>query len=361
MAPRFNREMSLLPELYVILPCIDLHNTDNSGKQPAGVGFGQKPPVFLNPGDEVTVSISGLGQLKNEIIEGDPLTSLAPAPSDLTLPSTNASKTITGGCLTQINGKPLYYKKHGTGGSPIVFVHGLGGSSEFYTSLINSLGIDKSHELHLADLEGHGLSPTSPLSVISIESLSDDLAGVFDVAGLSSTSGTTLVAHSMGCLVALQFAIKHADLVHKLILLGPASNPLPDPVISAFNDRAELVLEKGMLAVVDAVSASGTSVRTKASGVGLTAVRLSLLATEPESYAKACMALAGSKSLPVESIKCETLIITGEEDKVSPPALCTSYSQRISQSLPPVVLKDVGHWHVFEDVEGVAGAVRSFL
>ncbi|ODM15346.1 hypothetical protein SI65_09287 [Aspergillus cristatus] len=328
---------------------------------PAGVGFGQKPPVFLQPGDEITVSISGLGELKNKIIEGDSLRSLATAPSDLALPNTNVSKTITGGCLTQINAKPLYYKKQGSGGNPIVFVHGLGGSSEFYTPLINSLNLDKSHELHLADLEGHGLSPTSPLSVISIESLADDLAGVFDVAGLSSTSSTTLVAHSMGCLVALQFAIKHPDLVHKLILLGPAPNPLPNPAISAINDRAELVREKGMLAVVDAVCASGTSDRTKASGVGLTAVRLSLLATEPESYAKACTALAGSKPLSIESVNCETLIVTGDEDKVSPPALCTSYSQRIVQSSPPVVLKDVGHWHVFEDVEGVATAVRGFL
>jgi len=307
------------------------------------------------------VSISGLGQLKNKIIESNPITSLATAPNDLALPSTNASKTITGGCLTQISGKSLYYKKEGSGGTPIVFVHGLGGSSEFYTPLINSLNLAKSHELHLADMEGHGLSPTSPLSVISIESLADDLAGVFNIAGLSSSSCTTLVAHSMGCLVALQFAIKNPNLVHKLILLGPAPNPLPHPAISAFNDRAELVRESGMLAVIDAVCASGTSARTKSSGIGLTAVRLSLLATEPESYAKACTALAAGKPLSIESINCETLIITGDEDKISPPALCSSYSQRISQSAPPVVLKDVGHWHIFEDVDGVAAAVCGFL
>lgn len=329
--------------------------------QPAGVGFGQNPPVFLQPGDEVTVAISGLGELKNKVVEGDPLASLATAPGDLRLPTTNTSKTITGGCLTQVNDKPLYYKKQGSGGSPIVFVHGLGGSMEFYTPLIHSLNLDKSHQLHLTDLEGHGLSPTSPLSVISIESLADDLAGIFDVAGLSSASGTTLIAHSMGCLVALQFATKHPELVHKLILLGPAPNPLPDAAVSAFNDRADLVREKGMLAVVDSVSASGTSAKTKASALGLAAVRLSLLATEPESYAKACTALAGSKPLSVESVQCETLIVTGEEDRVSLPALCTAYSQRISQSLPPVILKDVGHWHVFEDVEGVATAVRNFL
>ena len=34
---------------------------------PAGVGFGQDPPNYLQPGDEVTVSITGLGTLTNRI------------------------------------------------------------------------------------------------------------------------------------------------------------------------------------------------------------------------------------------------------------------------------------------------------
>ncbi len=34
---------------------------------PAGVGLGQKPPVFLKPGDEVTLGIEGLGAQRQEI------------------------------------------------------------------------------------------------------------------------------------------------------------------------------------------------------------------------------------------------------------------------------------------------------
>ena len=34
---------------------------------PAGVGFGQSPPVFLKPGDKVEVEITGLGILTNTI------------------------------------------------------------------------------------------------------------------------------------------------------------------------------------------------------------------------------------------------------------------------------------------------------
>ncbi|KAJ0155434.1 Bacitracin synthase 3 [Fusarium oxysporum f. sp. albedinis] len=93
----------------------------------------------------------------------------------------------------------------------------------------------------------------------------------------------------------------------------------------------------------------------------IAAVRLSLLGQDPESYAKATWALAGAtQELKVEQIQAKTLIITGEEDKVSPPSLCEKYASRI-QDAQLVVLNNVGHWHVFEDVGGVAQAVDKFL
>jgi 2-keto-4-pentenoate hydratase/2-oxohepta-3-ene-1,7-dioic acid hydratase in catechol pathway len=36
---------------------------------PSGVGFARKPPRFLSPGDEVTVSIEGLGDLTNTVVD----------------------------------------------------------------------------------------------------------------------------------------------------------------------------------------------------------------------------------------------------------------------------------------------------
>jgi 2-keto-4-pentenoate hydratase/2-oxohepta-3-ene-1,7-dioic acid hydratase in catechol pathway len=35
---------------------------------PAGVGFSKKPPRWLRPGDEVTVRIEGLGELRNPVV-----------------------------------------------------------------------------------------------------------------------------------------------------------------------------------------------------------------------------------------------------------------------------------------------------
>ena len=35
---------------------------------PAGVGFARKPPVYLQPGDEVVVRVEGLGELRNPVV-----------------------------------------------------------------------------------------------------------------------------------------------------------------------------------------------------------------------------------------------------------------------------------------------------
>jgi len=35
---------------------------------PAGVGLGQKPPTYLQPGDVVTASIEGLGEQAHKVV-----------------------------------------------------------------------------------------------------------------------------------------------------------------------------------------------------------------------------------------------------------------------------------------------------
>ena len=38
---------------------------------PAGVGAFRKPPVWLQPGDEITIEIDGLGSISNPVVAGD--------------------------------------------------------------------------------------------------------------------------------------------------------------------------------------------------------------------------------------------------------------------------------------------------
>ena len=310
----------------------------------------------------MSVSVTGLGTLTNRIGDAkstNPIVSQVTSTSHLL--QSNAAKSIDSTLLTNINSKPLHYKSLGnTSGSPIVFVHGLGGSSEFYTPLIQSLDIANSHSLHLLDLEGHGLSPTAPLNRLSIEAFAEDVNGLFEAAKI--TSSATIVAHSMGCLIAVQFALAHPDKVSKLILIGPPPSPLPEAGSAATYARAQTVRTKGMASVVDAIVSAGTSEKTKTSNqLAVTAVRMSLLGQDPEGYAKACAALAGAHGLDFAAIQAKTVLITGSEDKVSPVQLCEEYMEQLNGKASLQVLDNVGHWHVFEDLEGVAKIVQDAL
>ncbi|KAM5386692.1 hypothetical protein ACJZ2D_000655 [Fusarium nematophilum] len=318
---------------------------------PAGVGIGKTPPVYLKSGDEVAISVTGLGTLRNKVASLGSTPSRAPA---------NAVEAGFG--LTEINGKPLFYKRLGSGEQHIVFVHGLGGSTEYWTSLVIAGGLDERYTLHLYDLEGHGRSPTSLLSKVSIESLAADLRGVFEHAQITRSTKATIIAHSMGCLVAGQFARHNQNLINRIVLLGPPPSPLYPATARSFYNQARLARTKGMAAIVDAVAEVNLSEHTRKSNpLAVSATRLLLLGQDPEGFAKGCWALANAvERLRFSGLDHKTFIITGEEDKVSPEALCQKYVVATGAKGLSVLGK-IGHMHVFEDGDGVASAVKDFL
>lgn len=332
---------------------------------PAGVGFGQHPPTFLKPGDTVEVTVTGLGKLTNRIADANvPNRSIETISQVSSIPMYNLDINCGGAGLSKINEKLINIVELGTGTDPIVYIHGLGGTMEFYRPLIDATKTKGSHKHILYDLEGHGLTPTKASSAVTMDSLVDDLASIVASPEFSIKSAT-LVSHSMGGLIAMNFALKHPSLVKKLILIGPGPSPLPAAASEATYKRAAAVREKGMQAsaVAETVANAATSASTKNSKhLALGAVRASLLSQDPEGYAKGCMALAGTAgtALEIEKISVPTLIITGDEDKIS----SVEWARKMEARMPNAkveVLSQVGHWHCFEDLDGVANAVKSFL
>ena len=329
---------------------------------PAGVGFGFDPKIWLRPGDVVEISVTGLGTLTNRIASPESKITTLDHVVASAIPVAN-KRTIKGQGLISVGSKRLFYqRKGGDGKAPIFFIHGLGGTSEYFQPIMKRLG--DSWTYHLWDFEGHGLSETSAASKLSIASLASDAFEVLSQAGLSASSGLTIVAHSMGCLVAIRLALDHPDLVKTLILQGPGASPLPEAASKATYGRAALAREKGMLGVVDAVVGAGLSDHSKSQNpLALAAARISLLGQDPEGYAKACVALADSHkdTLDVAALKAKVLIITGEEDKVSPPDICRKMKEKISECEDVIVLPNVAHWHLFESTDSVSSAVAAFL
>jgi pimeloyl-ACP methyl ester carboxylesterase len=257
--------------------------------------------------------------------------------------------------LITINDKPLYYHRWGSDtstGAPIVFMHGLGGTTDFFGPLIHTLDLRLTHKLHVFDFEGHGQSPISPFRKISIESLAGDLNGVFEHANI--TSGATIIAHSMGCLIAVQFALNYPSKVSKLVLLGPPPSPLPE-----LDSEITNLMRTNR---VEVIGINGMSRKTRSTNpLALTAVKLSLLVQDIEGYAEAIEAWAGARQLDFGAIQAKTLILVGSEDIFSTPKVCNAYATAMQGRARVEVLDDVGNWPIFEDCASVARAVGAFL
>ncbi|GMF71969.1 unnamed protein product [Aspergillus oryzae] len=281
------------------------------------------------------------------------------------IPTYNLDRTWGGIGLTKV-GPDHYINVRELGSqSPdaetIVFIHGLGANLEYYAPLVQAAGLESNYRIVLYDLEGHGATPARASSTATLQTFARDLDLLFAAKSITSA---TLVGWSLGGLIAMFFAEKHPSRVTTLILLGPGPTPFPEPAVEVFTKRAALVREKGMEAsgVANAVATAATSSVTKSRPLAISAVRQSLLSTHPEGYAKGCIALARSRGtvITVENLRMPTLIVAGQEDAISPVKLAQGYRSKIPNSQVEL-LKDVGHWHVFEDLEGTAEAIKRFL
>ncbi|KXJ86360.1 hypothetical protein Micbo1qcDRAFT_236911 [Microdochium bolleyi] len=333
---------------------------------PAGVGIGKTPPVFLRPGDEIAISVTGLGTLINKVAQKDSVNPTIKRVDQATAFQLSNNTRERGRQYTMINDKPVSYLRQGPSQDfkrHAVFVHGLGATKELWAPLTSALAWHNT-ALHLYDFEGHGLTPTHPLSELSVSSLAADLSGVIWSAGITSSSPATLVAHGMGCLVALKFAVENLGLVERLVLLSPPATTIAEGAKKDALARAALVRAEGMPAIANTIisetfpQAQGVHER-KTNVLAETVVRVSLLSQDPEGYAKALCALATSdRELGDEDIRlvqCPVLIVAGRDDE----GTARHYGELLSNASVEVV-DSAGHWVVFEDSASVADAVDRF-
>ena len=81
-----------------------------------------------------------------------------------------------------------------------------------------------------------------------------------------------------------------------------------------------------------------------------------MLRQDAEGYARTCEALADARSADLASIRCSTMLITGDEDGVSPPPAVKALSSRIKGSRV-VVVPGCGHWTPIEKPAQVNGLI----
>ena len=99
-------------------------------------------------------------------------------------------------------------------GPPIVFVHGLGATSNVWHA--QRVALSKNYRVIVYDRSGSGRSQRRARGY-SIDAWTDELAGLLDHSAVPSA---VVVGHSLGSIVAQRFAGKYAARTKALILAG---------------------------------------------------------------------------------------------------------------------------------------------
>ncbi|MEO8287438.1 MAG: alpha/beta hydrolase [Chloroflexota bacterium] len=118
----------------------------------------------------------------------------------------------------QVNGLDMYYEIHGTG-QPLVLLHGA--FSAIGTSFGALLpGLANSRQVIAFELQAHGRTADIDRP-LTLEQMADDTAAALQHLGIDQAD---IFGYSMGASVALHVAIRHPQVVRKLVLASVTYN-----------------------------------------------------------------------------------------------------------------------------------------
>src|ERR687897_659281 len=115
------------------------------------------------------------------------------------------------GNYAEVNGLNMYYEIHGTG-QPLVVLHGAYMTIDAMGEVVPELA--ESRQVIAADLQGHGRTADVDRP-LSYEQMADDTAALLRHLGIEQAD---VFGYSMGGAAALQVAIRHPEVVRKLVV-----------------------------------------------------------------------------------------------------------------------------------------------
>jgi pimeloyl-ACP methyl ester carboxylesterase len=206
---------------------------------------------------------------------------------------------------------------------PLVLIHGAQQEGFCWASLARRLD-------HLRvltpDLPGHG-GNAAPAPT-RVEDFADWLLAWLDAQGIAET---VLGGHSLGSLVALEAAARQPPRIAKLILIGTAA---PMRVATRLLETAATNPAKAM-AIVNRGSHSvrGWLAAPSPTGLWSPGMNLRLMERQPPATLAAglgaCNAYAGALDAAAR-VRCPTLVVTGSEDRMTPPAAAQPLIERLA-------------------------------
>ena len=113
----------------------------------------------------------------------------------------------------EANGLNYYYEIHGEG-EPLLLLHGGMGSIEMFLPCLPELSAER--EVIAVEMQGHGRTAIGDRK-FSLQDWGDDMAAIVRELGYEQVD---VFGYSMGAGVAFRFAVQHADLVRRVVLMS---------------------------------------------------------------------------------------------------------------------------------------------
>jgi pimeloyl-ACP methyl ester carboxylesterase len=254
-----------------------------------------------------------------------------------------------------IGGHRLFYRVAGEG-KPVILIHGIGSSSQIWARNIDPLA--KNYRVFALDMIGFGQSE-KPKPAYGIADHVNCLHNFMNYLHIEKTS---LVGHSIGGLIALDFCLAHPEMVDRLILVDSVvlrnSNP-------SFTERLICQSALGELFVLFRSKLILKKFVTKEFYYRPELVRDEMLDPLMQADRAAVLKLTRTISRTdrreaVKGIRTPTLIIWGDEDHAIPRAHALLLQQIIPKSRCRI-LKEAGHHPQIEASEEFNQEVVKFL
>ncbi len=257
-----------------------------------------------------------------------------------------------------VQGYPAYAYTGGRAFDPslpaIVFIHGAAFDHSVWQWQSRYFA-HHGHAVLAVDLPGHGRSPGNVRATIG--EYAQWIAALLDAAALREAA---LVGHSMGSLIALETALRHAPRVRKLALVGTAAPmPVSDGFLAAASEEPPVGLEMEAVWGHARHSQLATSPVPGASLLG--ASRRLNARSKPGALHAALNACKGYRAAPdqLAGLAVPTLVVAGRRDQMTQ----FKAGEALADAIPGARFEalDAGHSMMSEAPRELQAALRSFL
>jgi pimeloyl-ACP methyl ester carboxylesterase len=237
----------------------------------------------------------------------------------------------------------------------VVFIHG--GEQDHSTWTLQSRYFAyHGRNVLVPDLPGHGRSAGPALGAIA--NIAAWVAGMLAMAGIESAA---VVGHSMGSLVALEFAARNPHRVTRLALLGTsAPMPVAQPLLDAAKTNDHAALE-----MINAWSHGSRAQlgSNPAPGFWMPGMNMRLMERQAPDVLYADFNACNNyvpDAAAVAVIMCPVLLVAGSRDQMTPLRAAHAAKEMLPRARL-LVLEGAGHALMAEQPDAVLDALIDFL